>query len=113
MDELIVFRKTYEYLLWLRPGVTRFAKVYRYSLGVETERSALRLLRLIIRANYRAARTAKAQSMAEAIVECEVQRLYLRLAFEYHCLSERQFVHASGRLDEILRLLRGWAKNRP
>jgi hypothetical protein len=110
VDELIVFRKTYEYLLWLRPGVARFAKVYRYSLGTETERSALRLLRQIIRANYRSAKPAKAECMAEAIVECEVQRLYLRLAFEYKCLSERQFAHASGRLDEILRLLRAWAK---
>ncbi len=107
MDELIVFRKTYEYLLWMRPVLARFAKVYRYSLGIETERSALRILRLIIRANYRVNKT---DSTAEAIVECEVQRLYLRLAYEYHCLNERQFKYASGKLDEIMRLLRGWAK---
>ncbi|HVV25847.1 MAG TPA: four helix bundle protein [Candidatus Saccharimonadales bacterium] len=109
MDDLIVFRKTYEYLVWLRPGVQRFARVHRYSLGAETEQSALRLLRHIIRANYQ---TAKRTDIEAAIVEYEVQRIYLRLAFEYRCLSERQFAYGSGRLDEIGRLLRGWARKK-
>ena len=108
MDDLIVFRKTYEYLLWLRPSVLRFAKVYRFSLGVESEQSGLRLLRLIIHANYE---RDKKTRIAQAIVELEVQRVYIRLAYEYRCLSERQFAYANELLAEIMRLLRGWQKS--
>lgn len=110
MDDLIVFRKTFEYLLWLRPTVVRFAKVYRYSLGSETERTALELLRAIIRANYS---EAKGPYISQAIIEFETQRVFLRLAREYKALSERQFAYAAGRLDEIGRLLRGWHKRYP
>lgn len=109
MDELIVFRKTYEYLLWLRPSVLRFAKVYRYSLGIETEQSALRLLRLIILANSET-KIDRSRYIKQAIVEYEVQRIYIRIAYEYRCISERQFIHANSLLGEIARLLRGWAK---
>lgn len=107
MDDLIVFRKTYEYMFWLRPTVERFARVHRYSLGVELQTSALRLLRLIIRANYA---TDKSSMISEAVTEYEVQRLLLRLAFDYKVVSSRQFTYASERLEEIARLLRGWAK---
>jgi len=42
------------------------------------------------------------------VVEYEVQRVFLRLAFEHKLLSKRQFEFGSARLDEIGRLLRGW-----
>lgn len=109
MDELIVFRKTYEYLLWLRPTAQRFAKVHRYSLGIETEQSAVRLLRYIIKANYSNGVFRK-DHIEQAIVEHKVQRVYIRMGYEYRCLSEQQFTHANALLSEIVRLLRGWAK---
>lgn len=107
MDDLIVFRKTYEYLIWLRPTVMRFARVYKYSLGIETEGGALELLRAIIRANYA---SDKETYIRQAVIEYETQRIFLRLAFEYKALSERQYLYGSGLLDVIGRLLRGWLK---
>ena len=108
MDKLIVFRKTWEYLFWLRPTVERFTKVHKYSLGVEMQGSAMQLLRLIIRANYA---ELKEPLISEAVVEYEVQRVFLRLAFEHKLLSKRQFEFGSAKLDEIGRLLRGWARH--
>lgn len=107
MDDLVVFRKTYEYMFWLKPSVERFVRVHRYSLGVELKASALRLLRFIIQANYAEIKT---ELVAKALVEHEVQRVFLRLAHDYKLLSPRQFAYASAKLDEIGRLLRGWAK---
>lgn len=105
VDKLIVFRKVWEYLFWLRPTVERFTKVHKYSLGVEMQANAMRLLRLVIRANYA---EAKAPFISSAVVEYEVQRVFLRLAFEHKLLSKRQFEYGSAQLDEIGRLLRGW-----
>lgn len=107
MDDLIVFRKAYEYMFWLRPTVERFTRLHRYGLGAEMEQTALRLLRHIIVANYS---QAKAARIGQALVEFELLRIYLRLSFEYHLLSERQFAHGSNSLEEIARLLRGWLK---
>ncbi|PJE65585.1 hypothetical protein COU91_00880 [Candidatus Saccharibacteria bacterium CG10_big_fil_rev_8_21_14_0_10_47_8] len=107
VDKLIVFRKTYDYLFWLKPSVERFTKVHKYSLGIELQASAVRLLRLIIQANYAEIKT---DLVAEAQVEHEVQRIFLRLAHDYKLLSPRQFAYASDKLDEIGRLLRGWHK---
>lgn len=107
MDKLIVFRKVWEYLFWLRPTVERFTKIHRYSLGIELRTSAIRLLRLVIGANY--AET-KEPLIREAIIEYEIQRVFLRLAFEDKLLSKRQFEFGSMKLDEISRLLHGWAK---
>ena len=108
MDRLIVFRKVYEYLFWLKPTVERFTKVHKYSLGVEMQANGLQLLKRIIAANYV---EQKDLLMTEALVEYEVQRVYLRLAFEYKLVTKRQFEFASNLLDEIARLLRGWARH--
>lgn len=108
MDRLIVYRKTYEYLFWLRPTVERFGRVHKYSLGVDMQRSVLALLRAIVQANYTPAN--KDSFIETAVVEFEVQRVYLRLAFDYKLINSRQLTHASGHLDEIARLLRGWRK---
>ncbi len=105
MDKLIVFRKVWEYLVWLRPTVERFARVHKYSLGVEMQANTMSLLRLVIKANYA---EIKGTIIAEAIEEHEVQRIFLRLAFEYKLINSRQFGFAASRLDEIGRLLRGW-----
>jgi hypothetical protein len=70
---------------------------------------ALDLLKLVVRANYS---ESKQELIKEAIVEYEVQRMYLRLAFEYKLINKRQFDFASSKLEEIARLLRGWQKSR-
>lgn len=108
MDDLVIFRKSFEYLVWLRPTVQRYAKVHKYSLGIETEQCAIALLRCIIRANYEEDKT---EDIKKAVVEYETQRIFIRLGFEYKLLSERQFEYASKLLDEIGRLLRGWQKS--
>lgn len=107
MNKLVVFRKTWEYLFWLRPTVERFTKVHKYSLGVETQGSVMQLLRLIISANYA---NTKGDMIQSALVEHEIQRVFLRLAFEHKLLSPRQFAYGSAKLDEIGRLLHGWLR---
>lgn len=107
MDKLIVFRRCYEYLFWLRPTVERFARVHKHSLGAEMQSCGLNLLRLVVKANYSEIRT---ELIKEAIIEYEVQRIYLRLAYEYKLVNKRQFDFASDKLEEIARLLRAWQK---
>lgn len=51
IEELIVYKKVYDFLLWVKPTVQRFQKVHKFSLGVQLENSVLDLLKSIVRAN--------------------------------------------------------------
>jgi len=47
IDDLIVYQKTYDFLLWIKPTVQRFQKVHKYSLGVQLENAVLDLGELL------------------------------------------------------------------
>ena len=49
--DLNVFQKVYDFLFWLKPTVQRFAKIHKYSLGLELEKQVVKLLKNIINTN--------------------------------------------------------------
>ena len=51
IEELIVYQRVYDFLLWVKPTVQRFQKVHKFSLGVSLENSVLDLLKSIVKAN--------------------------------------------------------------
>lgn len=106
LSDLIVFQKVYDFLLWVKPTVQRFAKVHKYSLGVELERETVQLLRQIVRANmYKSEKRAR---IAECFVDYETIKIFIRLAKDYKLLSAKQYEFAAVRLNEIGKLLGGW-----
>ncbi len=108
ISDLIVFQKTYDFLLWIKPTVQRFAKAHKYSLGVELEQETLRLLRRIIRANM--LKSGKRQHIAECFVSYETVKIFIRLGKDYNLLSIQQYEFAATKLNEIGKLLGGWYK---
>jgi len=108
ISDLIVFQKTYDFLLWVKPTVQRFAKVHKYSLGAELERETVQLLRQIIRANMH--KTEKRDRIAECFVNYETIKIFVRLGKDYKLLSNKQYEFAAVQLNEIGRLLGGWYK---
>ena len=106
--DLKIFQKTYDFLLWLKPTVQRFAKVHKYSLGIQLENEALELLKKIIRANFK--RGNKKEFIEECFVSYEIVKVLIRLSKEYKLLNIKQYEFASNQLDEIGRLLGGWYK---
>jgi hypothetical protein len=48
IEELVVYQKVYDFLLWVKPTVQRFQKVHKYSLGVQLEKNQLQLLGQIV-----------------------------------------------------------------
>jgi len=108
ISDLIVFQKTYDFLLWVKPTVQRFAKVHKYGLGAELEKETLQLLRQIIRANM--FRTDKRRHIAECFVSYETVKIFIRLSKDYNLMSVRQYEFAATKLNEIGKLLGGWYK---
>jgi hypothetical protein len=103
-----IFVKTYDFLLWLIPLTLKFPKSQRFLLAERLSRMALDFYDLILDAamepQHQAQRLAAADKLLTKV------RLYLRLSYDLHCISQGQFEHAARRLDEIGRLVGGWQK---
>lgn len=108
LDDLVIYQKTYDFILWLYPLVNKFPKNQRFVLGQRIENKTLDLVHSIMAAN---AETSKAEMIKQAGVELDELRMLVRLAKDLHFVSIRQYGLAADRMNEIGRLLSGW-KNR-
>lgn len=109
--DLKLFQKTYDFMLWLKPTVQRFAKVHKYSLGLQLENEAITLLKSIVRANFQ--RANKKDFIKECVVHYEIIKVLIRLAKDFRGsggLSLRQYEFAARQLEELGKLLSGWYK---
>jgi len=107
--DLKLFQKVYDFLLWIKPTVQRFAKVHKYSLGLQLENETLELLKSIIRANFK--RENKKDFIEECAVHYETVKVLIRLTKDFSGsggLSLKQYEFAAGQLNEIGKLLSGW-----
>ena len=106
--DLTIFQKAYDFLLWVKPTVQRFAKVHKYSLGVQLENESLGLVQQIIRTNFK--RGNKSELIDECFVRYETIKVLIRLSKDFKLLTIKQYEFASKELDEIGRLLGGWRR---
>ncbi len=110
LDDLIIYQKTYDFLLWLHPVVNKFPKSQRFVLGQRIENKALNVLQSIIRANLERDKT---PTLKEMSAELDELRILIRLSKDLRFVSIKQYETAAERLNEIGRLLTGWAKRFP
>ena len=103
-----IFVKTYDFLLWLVPLTLKFPKSQRFLLAERLSRMALDFYDLILEAVMEPERQAERLIAADRLLT--KIRLYLRLSYDLHCISQGQFEHAARRVDEIGRLMGGWQK---
>ncbi len=98
----------YQFLLWLTPTVERFPRSQKFLLGDRIQSTALDVLDALIEATYTRDRRAH---LARANLGLEKLRFHFRLAAEMRHLEARRYEHAARQLDEIGRLVGGWAKS--
>jgi len=108
LHDLIIFQKTYDFLLWVKPTVQRFQKMHKYSLGLQLETETLELLKCIIRANL--SRNKKNEIIEEAFVRYETVIVLVRLSKDFKMINIKQYEFAATNLSEIGRLLGGWSR---
>ncbi len=108
LEDLIVYQKTYDFILWIYPAVNKFPKSQRFVLGQRIENKTLDLVQSIVIANSEREKTA---ALKKASVELDELRMLVRLSKDLCFLSVRQYGLAAERMNEIGRLLTAW-KNR-
>jgi len=105
VSDLNVFQKSYDFMFWLKPTVQRFAKVHKYSLGLQLETESLLLLQWIARANFK---RQKKESIEECFIHYETVKILIRISKDFNLINMKQYEFASIKLDEMGKLLGGW-----
>lgn len=108
-DDMVILTKTFNMLEWLLPKAERFPRVYRFTVTQRMMDAALDFQDSLF-----AAQSQRGQERLMQLQHCDAAlnrlRLYLRLASEWHWLSEGQYEHISNMVAELGRLLGGWMK---
>ncbi|MHB8579172.1 MAG: diversity-generating retroelement protein Avd [Ignavibacteriaceae bacterium] len=105
LDDLIIYQKTCDLLLWLHPVVNKFPKTQRFVLGQRIENKTLDLIHSMIVAN---AERDKSATLKQASVELDELRILIRLSKDLHFVNIKQYGVAAEKMNEIGRLLSGW-----
>ena len=105
LQDLIIFQKIYDFLLWLHPVVNKFPKSQRFVLGQRIENKTLDLLHSIVVAN---SERDKSITLGRASVELDELRILVRLSKDLRFVTIGQYGVAAEKLNEIGRLLSGW-----
>jgi 23S rRNA-intervening sequence protein len=97
----------YQLLNWLMPTIARFPREQRFLLGDRIQSTALDVLEALIEATYTRDRRGH---LARANLGLEKLRFFFRLAHEQRHLDARRYEHAARQVNEVGRLVGGWAK---
>jgi len=108
MEELKIYQKHYDLILYAFPIINRFPKAQRFVLGQQIQNCLLDIAKLIVQANKQ---RGKLPTLAEIDIELEKLRLLIRLAKDLRLLAMKQYGLIAERIDEIGRLLGGWIKS--
>jgi hypothetical protein len=108
MQELIIFKRSYDFSKWLFNHTNKFPKSHRFSVAVRLENGILEFLRQIIIANHR---RKKLPCLRAADEELLLLRIYIRLSHDLHFISTSSYEFAIKQMEEIGKMLGGWMKS--
>ena len=105
--ELLVITKSHDFILWSCKHIGKFPRNHRFVLGERLERSLYDLLELLIQAKY----SKENRGLLDAAnLKLEIIRFQIRLAKDLECLKSNSYEFATAAVDEIGRMVGGWAR---
>ncbi|HOF42866.1 MAG TPA: diversity-generating retroelement protein Avd [Candidatus Moranbacteria bacterium] len=108
-EKLLIFQKTYDFLLWLYPIINRIPKSHRLVLGRHLEELAISLLIFVVKANKARGQSRKAFQL-QISDELDCLRILVRLTKDLRFMSVKQYTTGAEKINEIGRMLSAWMK---
>ena len=102
-----VVQRMYDLAVWLLERVEKFPRSARYVLGRHVEETALRILRLLVQANYTRNRRGL---LRRANLELDQLRFLVRMSMDRGFLAPKQYAFASEQMTDVGRQIGGWMK---
>ena len=109
MEELTIYQKQYDLILYAFPIINRFPKTQRFVLGQQIQNCLFDTAGLIVQANKQ--RGNRLSILTQMDIKIEQFRLLIRLAKNLRLLSVPQYGALAKRSNEIDRLLGSWIKS--
>jgi four helix bundle protein len=108
-DDMVIFTRTFDLLMWILPQAEKFPKTQRFILTKRLTDAILDFQEALFDAHaHREAKRLEYLRMADS--HLNKARLYLRLVHRMGWLTDGQYEHVSVMVTEIGRLLGGWLK---
>jgi len=107
-QDLAIFEKTYELILWLYPTVNKFPKSQRFVLGQHIENTVLEILEEIIQANQE---MNKLLYLKQISIDLDKLRILIRLSKDLEFINVKQYQFVAEKVNEIGKMLGGWIKS--
>ena len=108
-QDLVLLTRLFDLLQWLLPKAERFPRVHRHTVTLRLINAALDCQEAVFAAQSTRG-TRRQSALQDADAALNRLRLYLRLAHDWHWLSDGQYTHASTLVAEIGKLLGGWIR---
>lgn len=108
MNDLVIFQKVYDFMLYFFPIVDRFPRYEKFVLCTQIKNCTLDIAREVVRANKS---RSKKPILYGIDIRLEELRMLVRFSRDRRFLSLKSYEHSSKLLSEIGRLLGGWIKS--
>ncbi len=108
LQDLIIFQKVYDLILWMYPLINKFPKSQRFVLGQRIENTILKILEGIIKANQE---RNKLEILKQASIDLDKFRILYRLAKDLRFMSIKQYQFGAEKINEVGKILGGWMKS--
>lgn len=108
LQDLIIFQKVYDLILWMYPLINKFPKKQRFVLGQQLENTLLEILKGIIQANQE---RNKLGTLKQVSVDLDKFRILYRLAKDLRFMSVRQYQFGAEKINEVGKILGGWMRS--
>jgi len=108
-EKLLIFQRTYDFLLLLYPVINRIPKSHRLVLGRNLEEIGISLLVFIIKANKVRGRP-RTELQLTISDNLDSLRILIRLTKDLKFMSIKQYTLAAEKINEIGRMLYSWMK---
>lgn len=107
IEDMLIFQKTYDLLLWSQPMLMKFPKGQQFILRQQIQNGLIDFLKLLVEAN---AKRDKKSTLFLASVELDKNRFLIRLAKDLKFISLKQYTAIMEKINEIGKMLGGWIK---
>jgi hypothetical protein len=107
-NDLILFQKVYDLVLWLHPILNRFPKSQKFVLAQRIENCSLEILEKIVKIN--SSKTKSAFLMENLNVDIDRLRILVRLSKDLRFINIKTYGIFCEKVTEIGKLFGGWQK---
>ncbi len=108
---LPILEKTYELILWIYPAINKFPKSQRFVLGQRIENALLKIVEEIIEMRIIRGEKEKLEHLQKISTEMDKLRMLIRISKDLKFMKVKQYIFATGKINEMGKMLGGWIKN--